>query len=231
MRRYYRKFMNSHLFSFVVKYKESDLWIGLDKTIPGLPLIVYEYIVNLRKQVESYQNQQFFESFTPIDFDEKAPDIVKDMILASKKANVGPMAAVAGAFAKFIGQFILKQVALDKLIVENGGDLYIYSLEETTIHIFSGSINLFLILPPGEFGVATSSGTIGHSKNFGRTDSTTIVTRDPTLSDAYATAISNKIKNVYDAKIVLKEKYEDIEDIVVVVDKTVVLNCSHEIRW
>jgi len=230
LKRFYRNFMGNNLFSFSIKYKESDLWIALDKKETGLSVLAYNYLVFLRKELEEYATKTFLASLKPIAFDENAPKVAKDMLKASKKANVGPMAAVAGAFAKHIGQYIKKLVNPKKLLVENGGDLYIYSHEPTTIMILSTNTNLYLELPPGEFGIATSSRKIGHSKNFGKTDTTTVVCSDPALADAYATAISNKIKNVHDAKNLLSRKFEEIQDIIVTIDKNIIIKAIHNVR-
>ncbi len=42
-------------------------------------------------------------------------------------------------------------------------------------------------------GIATSSGTVGHSLSFGRADSATVIARDPALADACATALGNRV--------------------------------------
>ncbi|ABR30596.1 conserved hypothetical protein [Thermosipho melanesiensis BI429] len=230
LNRYYRELMGHNLFSFRVKYKESDIWIGMDKKIPGLPILIYEYLVDLRKSIEEYVDEEFLGVLKPLKIKCDEPEIVKDMILCSQKAGVGPMAAVAGAFSKFVGRFILNTFSPQKLFVENGGDLYVFSTTDTSVGIVSNTINLKIELPAGEYGIATSSRYIGHSKNFGKTDTTTVVTHDATLSDAYATAISNNIKNVYDAKRILKKEFQEIQDIVVIIDGYVVIKGIHRVR-
>jgi len=50
-------------------------------------------------------------------------------------------------------------------------------------------------------GVCTSAGTVGPSINFGKADAVMVVCKDTALADAYATAISNKIKLANDIPI------------------------------
>ena len=47
------------------------------------------------------------------------------MIIAGHKADVGPMAAVAGAIAEYVGKDLLQYSR--NVIVENGGDIFIES--------------------------------------------------------------------------------------------------------
>lgn len=50
-----------------------------------------------------------------------APVIAEAMAASANLAGVGPMAAVAGAFAEFVGRDLMKVCA--EVIVENGGDI------------------------------------------------------------------------------------------------------------
>ena len=55
---------------------------------------------------------------------------------AAFAANVGPMAAIAGAIAEAVGYDLLKYS--DQVIVENGGDVFIHCKEDIKVGIFSG---------------------------------------------------------------------------------------------
>jgi len=105
----YRELINpGNLFSFEVSIKESDLLVLADK---NLPKQTEEALIWCRKDIEQYiyQNPIFKTSFEPIPVKEDMPPIVRAMTEAAQKANVGPMAAVAGAIAEFVGKKLLGQ--------------------------------------------------------------------------------------------------------------------------
>lgn len=47
-------------------------------------------------------------------------------------------------------------------------------------------------------GICTSSGTVGHSTNFGKDNACCVVSESAVLSDAFATSIGNLIKTTSD---------------------------------
>jgi ApbE superfamily uncharacterized protein (UPF0280 family) len=125
------------------------------------------------------------------------------MLKAGITAGVGPMASVAGAIAQAVGE-ALKPFS-DSSIVENGGDCYLDLNEETTVGIFAGPASPFtgkiaIKLGAGRFpiGICTSSGTIGHSLSFGKTDAVTVISADAALADAAATRLGNMVKTQAD---------------------------------
>jgi hypothetical protein len=89
----------------------------------------------------------------------------------------------------------------DEIIVENGGDIYLKSNKPRHVLIYAGrsklSEKLAIKLPISNkpYGICTSSGTVGHSFSFGKADAVVIVSHSPTLSDAWATKVANKIIN------------------------------------
>ena len=93
----------------------------------------------------------------------------------------------------------------DSVIVENGGDCYLDLSEETTVGIFAGPDSPFtgkiaIKLGPERFpiGICTSSGTVGHSLSFGKTDAVTVISPDAALADAAATRLGNMVKTPAD---------------------------------
>ncbi len=89
----------------------------------------------------------------------------------------------------------------DSVIVENGGDCYLDLSEETTVGIFAGPESPFtgkiaIRLGATRFpiGICTSSGTVGHSLSFGKTDAVTVISHDAALADAAATRLGNIVK-------------------------------------
>jgi len=96
------------------------------------------------------------------------------MYAAAEVAGVGPMAAVAGAVAEYVGRDLLQWG--EQVIVENGGDVFLSSTVERLAAVHAGtspfSGRVALAVPAGRtpVGVCTSSATVGHSLSFGRAD-------------------------------------------------------------
>ncbi len=154
-----------------------------------------------RKQLEQYISIDPFFKITlePYECREGAPEIVRLMCEAARKARVGPMAAVAGAIAELAVEAMIANGA-SHAIVENGGDIAILNNRETVIGIYAGESpfkNLgFLLEPRTEpIGICTSSGTVGPSISFGNADAATVIASNASLADACATALGNEVKD------------------------------------
>lgn len=113
------------------------------------------------------------------------------------------MASVAGAIAQYVA-LAVKHLS-PSIIIENGGDCYMDTDEETRVGIYAGAHSPFtgrmaLRFPPERFpfGICTSSGTIGHSLSFGKADAITVVAKDAALADAAATALGNLVREPRD---------------------------------
>ena len=127
-----------------------------------------------------------------------APEIVKQMISTTAVFGIGPMAAVAGAIAKF-GVEAMMQEGAAYAIVDNGGDISLLNDEPVLVGIYAGQSaihDLALEIPPRSrpLGIATSSGTVGPSISFGFADAATVISQDPALADAAATALGNAVQ-------------------------------------
>jgi ApbE superfamily uncharacterized protein (UPF0280 family) len=198
--RSYRQWVKSEgLVTFEIKELETDLLISAKK---DLGKRARESILNYRQDIQSYieKHKDFFTSLEPIDVEIDAPRIVKTMAQAGRRASVGPMAAVAGAMAEFVGRDLLAYT--DEVIVENGGDIFIKTKVKRILGIYAGEDSQFsgklaLEISPSEegTGVCTSSGTVSHSLSFGRADAALIISDDTALADAAATAMGNAVKN------------------------------------
>jgi ApbE superfamily uncharacterized protein (UPF0280 family) len=195
--REYRNLTSPHgLVTFRVAVQETDLFVMAGK---ALRRETRDAVVRHRHSIETYieAHPHFHDSLIPLPDDPLAPKIVREMLQASQRCGVGPMAGVAGAISQFVGEDLLTHSR--EVIVENGGDIYIKSSKERRVAMYAGSSSLSLkigITIPAErtpIGVCTSSGTVGHSRSFGRTDAVCIVSRAPTLADAAATAVGNRV--------------------------------------
>ncbi len=151
-----------------------------------------------RFELELYvrANPKFLYTLTPIPAPEK-PLVAKMMAEATQKAEVGPMAAVAGAIADLAVQDMLKtgcQVA----VVENGGEIMAQSNQPVDVAVAAGdeplSRRFGFRLTEFPIGVATSSGRFSHAFSFGDAEAAIIFCKDATLADAAATAVGNVVK-------------------------------------
>lgn len=203
-KRFYREYMKSKEFiNFTVISKESDLHISA-KT--NLKKEANKYLKKYRSAIKDYgdENTNFYKSLSPIEVSDAAEEIVKHMAEAGASANVGPMAAVAGAVSQYVGLDLLNYT--DEIMIENGGDIFIKTNEKRKILIYAGnspfSEKIALSISPEDtpLGICTSAGTIGHSLSFGRADAVVALSKDTLLADATATAIGNIIKNPEDIK-------------------------------
>ena len=200
-RTYRHRIESTGLAAFTVAVKETDLYI---RAASNLQRKTRRLVLKYRTQLERYieQNPDFQTSLKPLSVSEQAPRIIKEMIEAGQKANVGPMAAVAGAIAEFVGTELLE--FSPEIIVENGGDIFLKVNNKKVVGIYAGesplSGKIGLEISPQEtpLGVCTSSGTVGHSLSFGRADAVVIIARSATLADAAATAIGNVVQKPAD---------------------------------
>jgi len=195
------------LAAFSVKVEETDLYI---RATSNLQRKAHRLVMKYRRQIERYieQNPEFLTSLIPLPVPEKAPHIVLEMIEAGQKANVGPMAAVAGAIAEFVGRDLLE--FSPEIIVENGGDIFLKINHKRVAGIYAGSSPLtgkigLEIDPQGTpLGICTSSGTVGHSLSIGKADAVAAIASSAALADAAATAICNMIKKPADINPAIK---------------------------
>ncbi|MBC7130316.1 UPF0280 family protein [Candidatus Bathyarchaeota archaeon] len=158
-----------------------------------------------RKELEAYikENPHFLYSLEPVEVKD-GPAVVIRMAEAAEKANVGPMAAVAGVLADIAVENMTK-AGCNIAVVENGGEVSAISEIPIDIallagnHMLSGKIGFRLIEFP--IGVATSSGLFSHALSFGEAEAVTIFAVNAGLADAVATAIGNDIRGKDDRKI------------------------------
>ncbi len=200
--RTYRHWVKSRdLVSFNVVVKETDLYISASANFQRKALkLVLKYRQTLERYIERHPD--FLTSFRPLPLTDNAPLIVKSMLESTAKVGVGPMAAVAGAIAEFVG---IELSALSaEVIIENGGDIYLSSQKKRTVGIYAGKSPLTgkvsLEIDPDDtpLGICTSSGTVGHSISFGKADAAIVLSRSTSLADAAATAIGNLINDPRD---------------------------------
>ena len=207
IRIYRNNFNRDRWHTFTVSYKESDLCIGIDTAsyVPDMGLFAAKALRELRLAMEAYiaNDPTYAVILSPYHPGAGAPEILVRMAEAAATAGVGPMAAIAGAVAEYIGRALRKEYGCREVIVENGGDIYADIVEGMDIPVFAGqsplSEKIGIFIPEGgRIGICTSSGTVGPSLSFGMADAVMIVCDDSALADSYATAFANKIHTKQD---------------------------------
>lgn len=179
---------------FTVAMGESDLYVCAESDLTEPALASLE---RHRGVLEDYlaKHSSFGTSFKPVPAASDAAEIVAAMAEAALACGVGPMASVAGAIAQFVGSDLL---ALSRrLIVENGGDLFLAGGGTRRVRIFAGKdsppVDIVVEDRPRGVGLCTSSATVGPSVSLGEADAVTVLAQTATLADAAATAIGNMV--------------------------------------
>ena len=77
----------------------------------------------------------------------------------------------------------------------------------------------------GCLGIATSSGTVGHSHSLGKADAVTVICKSTALADAYATALCNKICKPDDFEGVIGEAMKNNDILGLIIIKSDAIGC------
>lgn len=184
--------------------KESDLFIlaPIDVSAEALALLC-----EARVTLEAYigRDGRFQTTLKPHQVLHTAPLIARRMAEAASAVGVGPMAAVAGAVAEYVGEGLRSDCP--EVIVENGGDIYASASRPLVVTVHAGAHSPFAgklrfrCNPAGRpVGIATSSGTVGPSLSFGRADAVCVIADDAVQADAAATAIGNRVNGPSDCE-------------------------------
>ena len=184
------------LFKRVFELKESRCTIIADKE-EAIEIAVNSIKRN-REALEDYlrTNPRFLYSLKPVKVPAE-PLVAKLMSEAAEKADVGPMAAVAGVLADLAVKAMINS-GCEVAVVEDGGEVSAVSNEAVDLAVSAGDIQLSkrfgfrLTSFPG--GVATSSGVFSHALSFGDAEAATVFCGNAGLADAAATAVGNVVK-------------------------------------
>ena len=206
-REIYRASYGVDLTTAYLRQGETDLAICLPAGVwrPELAEALFAHIMELRAQLQAYiaGDPVFLASHAPHTLLAGAPAIAQAMANAAALAGVGPMAAVAGAFAQAAGEFLAAHST--EVIVENGGDIYLGTSKERIVGVYAGPQSLYtgklgLKIAAGQqpLGICTSSGTVGPSFSYGKADAAVILATNALLADAAATALGNRVQTAQD---------------------------------
>jgi hypothetical protein len=214
-RTYRKRVLARNLISFHVAVKETDLWISAGT---NLKKEARDLVFDCRHQLETYisLHPEFATTLSAWPEDPYAPLLVREMIEATKKIGVGPMASVAGAIAQYVCAGLLKLSS--QVIVENGGDICLKANRPVTVAIFAGTSPLSerfgLLIPVKKMplGICSSSATVGHSLSMGVADVVCILSSSAAMADGAATALGNQIKGKGDIEKAI-DRIRDMEEI------------------
>jgi ApbE superfamily uncharacterized protein (UPF0280 family) len=185
------------LISFDITVKETNLNIQATDDFTDDAI---KAVLDCRTLIENFihLHPEFATSLNPVEYDMPLPTLVQSMLDAGRLASVGPMASVAGTVAEFAGRRLSKLSS--EVLVENGGDIFIQSKSDTIFSIyaeaspFNQTTGIMVPQRESSYGLCTSSGTLGHSKSFGKADAATVLSKSCPLADAVATALGNRIQ-------------------------------------
>lgn len=160
--------------------------------------VAVESITHNRKELEDYTkaNPKFLYALKPVKVPTE-PLVARLMAEAAEKADVGPMAAVAGVLADLAVKDMV-DTGCQVAVVENGGEVSAVSNEAIDVALAAGdeplSRRFGFRLTEFPAGVATSSGVFSHALSFGDAEAATVFCREAGLADAAATAVGNVVK-------------------------------------
>jgi ApbE superfamily uncharacterized protein (UPF0280 family) len=188
---------------------------------------VTQEIVRQRAILEDYirRHPHFQHSLQPVAVSADAPEVAVRMARAASTVGVGPMAAVAGAMAQLAVEAALRAGA-EEAIVDNGGDIYLQTVEPVIIGLYPGEseqigrLAFSLQASDTPLSICSSSGKMGHSLSLGQCDLATVVAKDAALADAAATLAANLVKTVSDLETALNQivSIEGIGGVMIVKD-------------
>ncbi len=241
-RNYRLKFNLNRFAGWLLKHRETDIWIGVDKDSYQKEMedVALTEVLELRQKLDGWitREPQFIKNLKPFKPAAEAPLEAKKMAKAAARAGMGPMASVAGLFSRQVGKSLIQNFSVKELVIENGGDIFALVEQKLLLTVFAGSSPLSekigIVIPSGseEVGICTSSGTIGPSLSFGKADAVAVVCKNVLLADALATAIGNEVKHPDNIEKALEfaEKFPEILSVIIICNDKVGIRGTYEIK-
>lgn len=184
--------------AFQLVVEETDLQVIADARQQELARPMLDFVTSLRGQIKSWMtlHPEFRTSLVPVEVSEEAPEVVRRMAAGAAVAGVGPFAAVAGVIAQMTAEAFVH--ASPNLIVENGGDAYLFSQRDRVVGLLADPdegtlIGVAVRREDCPVSLCASSAVIGHSLSLGQGDLAVARSRDAALADAAATALCNML--------------------------------------
>ena len=117
-------------------------------------------------------------------------------------------------------------------VLENGGDIALKTNKELILGIYAGksiftnNIALKIKAKKEGYGICTSSGTVGPSKSFGKTDATIVLGKEASICDSLATKIAN-YGNGEDDEEIVNNSLEKAEEYIEYCDGILVIKVEY----
>lgn len=140
------------------------------------------------EQLHAYmlRNPEVQSSKRPIDVPGDAPEIVREMVSAARRAGVGPMYSFRGAVTDHVGRFLAREV--DEVTVSCGGDYFILGRrrQKLTVSRREQGSAVAVVVPPSKRGVGISM-TAGRGR--AAVDGLAVLAESCMLADAVAAGV------------------------------------------
>ncbi len=195
----------------------------------------HQYIQSIRNDLIKYcdNNKEFLLSLEPLKYTGENPsEIIVKMYESSACADVGPMACVAGTISEMTLNHMISKGS-EFSLVENGGDIAVINNEKVLCGIYSnnnilGNNMAFEIKARKKpLGICSSSGKVGHSISFGKSDCVTVISKSSSVADGFATRIANAVQGkdsetkIYNALETAENYREFFKSVLIISDKHV----------
>jgi uncharacterized protein len=142
------------------------------------------------EQLQSYalRNPQFRTSKRPLpSVPDDAPDVVREMVAASKNAGVGPMFTFRGAVTDQVGRFLAG--TLSEVTVSCDGDYFIQTKKRMRLAVKRlGGPPIVVAVEPSKRGVGVST-TLGRGRDHAGPDGLAVIASSCMLADAAAAGV------------------------------------------
>jgi ApbE superfamily uncharacterized protein (UPF0280 family) len=117
------------------------------------------------EQLHAYtlRNPDVRSSKRPIQVPDDAPEIVREIVAASRRAGVGPMYSFQGAVTDYVGRFLSREVS--EVTVNCAGDYFILGRRRQKLTVLrrSNGSGLAVVVPASKQGVGISM-TVGRGR-------------------------------------------------------------------
>ena len=139
------------------------------------------------EQLNAYtlRNPDMRTSKRPIEVPPDAPEIVREIVSAARRAGVGPMFSFQGAVTDHVGRFLAREV--NEVTVNCGGDYFILARKRQKLTVGAGPMgSVALVVPPSKTGVGVSM-TVGRGR--AAPDGLAVLAESCMLADAAAAGV------------------------------------------
>jgi len=139
------------------------------------------------EQLHAYtvRNPEIRTSKRPIDVPNDAPEIVREIVSAARRAGVGPMFSFQGAVTDHVGRFLAREV--NEVTVNCGGDYFILARKRQKLTVgMSQAGSIALVVPPSKTGIGVSM-TVGRGR--AAPDGLAVLAESCMLADAAAAGV------------------------------------------